>query len=117
MSIATDKDPAPQTLLNVIRCSCKVESRNCCGTGLCSCKKNGLSCVAACANCHGEECNNVDSMKEMQEAAANDCNKLLYVEDDDIMWQYEEVIAGSELTDVVLEDDDILWQDEEQLLS
>jgi len=56
-------------------------------------------------------------MKEMQEAAANDCNKLLYVEDDDIMWQYEEVIAGSELTDVVLEDDDILWQDEEQLLS
>ena len=113
--IATDKDPAPETLLNVIRCSCKVESRNCCGTGLCSCKKNGLTCVAACANCHGEECNNVDSTKEMQDVAVSDDEELHYVEDDDIMWQYEEVVTGLEVADVFAEDDDVTWQYEEEL--
>ena len=38
---AMDKDPVPENLLNVICCSCKVDSWNCGGTDLCLCKKGG----------------------------------------------------------------------------
>ena len=55
-----------------------------------------FTCVAACANCHGEKCNNIDSMKETQDIAVSDDEELLYVEDEDIMWQYEEVVTGGE---------------------
>ena len=54
----TDKEPAPENLLVVIRCKCKLSSRNVCGTNLCSCRKSGLKCVAACEGCRGDECNN-----------------------------------------------------------
>ena len=53
-----------------------------------------FTCVAAGANCHGEECNNIDSIKETQDIAVSDDEELLYVEDEDIMWQYEEVIQA-----------------------
>lgn len=42
------KQIAPENLLKFIRCKCEV---NC--TRNCSCRKNGLQCVAACKNCHG----------------------------------------------------------------
>jgi len=54
--VMTDKDPAPDNLLNIIRCKCKSS----CASALCSCKKNGLSCVTACSNCHGEACSNTE---------------------------------------------------------
>ena len=54
----TDKEPAPDNLLIIIRCKCKLSSRNVCGTNLCSCRKSGLKCVAACEGCRGDECNN-----------------------------------------------------------
>ena len=41
-----------------------------------------------------EECNNIDSMKATQDIAVSDDVDLLYVEDEDIMWQYEEVVTG-----------------------
>ena len=43
--------PAPDDLLKVIRCKCKSTSCNQCGTNLCSCRKNELSCVSACEEC------------------------------------------------------------------
>ena len=43
--------PAPDDLLKVVRCKCKSTSCNQCGTNLCSCRKNGLSCVSACEEC------------------------------------------------------------------
>lgn len=53
-----DQQPAPDELLKVIRCSCKTSSRNQCATNLCSCRRNGLSCMSACSNCHSHDCNN-----------------------------------------------------------
>ena len=43
--IKTDLDPAPQFLLNFIRCNCKVTTRNPCGGLNCSCRKHGLESV------------------------------------------------------------------------
>src|SRR6218665_19439 len=57
--IQTDLQPAPGEILNVVRCKCKVEGRRPCSTRLCSCMKHGLSCVAACKNCYGDQCENV----------------------------------------------------------
>ena len=65
----TDLEPAPSWLLQVVRCNCKTESRNPCGTRLCSCRKNGLTCVAACGGCNGENCENamVEEVEEISE--------------------------------------------------
>ena len=57
--IMTDLDAAPANVLNYIRCKCRLTGKNPCGTGQCSCRKNGLKCVNACAGCRGETCNNV----------------------------------------------------------
>ena len=57
--IKTDMDPAPEFLLNFIRCKCKTTTKNPCGTTHCSCRKHGLKCVAACGDCRGELCNNM----------------------------------------------------------
>ena len=54
--IMTDLEPAPKELLNLVCCNCKTTSQNSCGTNLC--RKNGLTCVAACGDCRGESCNN-----------------------------------------------------------
>ena len=58
LPVMTDKEAAPDNLLVIIRCKCKLSSRNVCGTNLCSCRKSGLKCVAACEGCRGDECNN-----------------------------------------------------------
>ena len=55
--IPTDKDVAPANVLKVIKCRCKSTSKNQFETNLCSCKKNGLKCMSANAECHGETCN------------------------------------------------------------
>lgn len=47
--IRTDKTPAPASLLNIVRCTCKKG----CKTAICSCKKVGLECTAACSTCKG----------------------------------------------------------------
>eukprot|EP00795_Rhopilema_esculentum_P012559 gene12559-3254_t len=54
--IKTDLDPAPEWLLQVVRCKCKMNTRHPCGTLSCSCRKNGLTCVTACRSCHREDC-------------------------------------------------------------
>ena len=45
--IMTDESPAPDELLNVIRCNCRLTSKTPCGSNNCSCRANGLNCVAA----------------------------------------------------------------------
>ena len=60
--IKTDLDASPEYLLKIIRCKCKTSSANVCGEKTqCSCQKNGLRCVAACADCHGISCCNVSA--------------------------------------------------------
>jgi hypothetical protein len=57
--IMTDKDPAPIDLLKFIRCNCKLTTKNPCSSNICTCRKHGLSCMAACGNCHGQHCTNI----------------------------------------------------------
>ena len=52
--ITTDLPPAPDDLLNIIRCKCII-------TLLLS--ENSLQCVAACANCHGDSCMNASPLQ------------------------------------------------------
>ena len=61
--IPTDIEPAPEELLKVIRCSCKSKSRNQCASNICTCRKNGLRCVAACGGCHGDACMNSEQLE------------------------------------------------------
>lgn len=58
--VKTDLDAAPEWLIKVVRCNCKMTSRNPCNTQSCSCRKNGLKCVEACGSCHGEGCANAN---------------------------------------------------------
>ena len=56
--------PAPEELLTIIRCKCKNCTRNQCGTNICSCKRNGLSCLAACGECRGVCCYNSATVED-----------------------------------------------------
>ena len=66
LPVKTDIKPAPEWLLNYVRCKCKTTSKNQCGTQSCSCRKNGLECVTACSGFHGELCNNKSELKEIE---------------------------------------------------
>ena len=52
-------DPAPEFLLNFIRCKCKTTANSPCGTTHCSSRKHSFECVAAYGNCLGELCDNM----------------------------------------------------------
>ena len=57
----TDEAPAPDELLKVIRCKCQTTSKHPCGVSTkCSCRLNGLNCVAACGNCRSIEYENIN---------------------------------------------------------
>ena len=56
--ILTDLEAAPDNLLMFVRCKCKMSSRSPCSSNICSCRKNGLMCVTACAGCRGQGCCN-----------------------------------------------------------
>ena len=58
--VLTDEAPAPDEILNAIRCNCKVSSKSPYGGSRCFCRSNGLYCVAACGDCRGMECQNCD---------------------------------------------------------
>lgn len=47
--VLTDLPPAPQELLDIVRCNCKSG----CNTARCTCRKNGLECSMACGDCKG----------------------------------------------------------------
>jgi len=53
-AVQTDKPPAPENLLKVIRCKCKSD----CHTTRCTCKKHGLPCSLMCGECKGVSCLN-----------------------------------------------------------
>ena len=55
--VMTDKEVAPECLLQVVRCKCK-SSENQCNSNRCSCMKYGLRCVQTCGECHGQDCHN-----------------------------------------------------------
>ena len=57
--IATELRAAPDDLLNIISCKCKMMRSHPCSSMICTCYKHGLSCVTACKHCCGKACNNV----------------------------------------------------------
>lgn len=61
MPVASDLPPAPDKLLKVIHCKCQMLTGRACSTRVCTCRKHGLPCVAACKNCNGRDCENVDN--------------------------------------------------------
>ena len=66
--IDTILEPGPEELLNVIRCNRTLLTKNPCGANNCSCRKNGLPCVTACRNCHGNNCTNVSKVEIMDDS-------------------------------------------------
>ena len=61
LPVHTDISPAPEELLNVIRCGCTTD----CFSHWCSCQKVGLSCTTACGPCRSTSC--LNSMLPMDE--------------------------------------------------
>ena len=60
--LKTDMDVALESVLKFIRCKCKSQNPNQCGTNLCTCCKHGIHCVEACGGCHGVTCKNTISV-------------------------------------------------------
>ena len=52
--VATDLPPAPESLLQLIRCNCSSD----CSSMRCICRKNGMQCSPACGQCKGSSCTN-----------------------------------------------------------
>ena len=61
---------APDQLMNVVHFSCKQSSKNQCCSNLCSCRKNGLSCLSACRGCCGIGCYN--GIADIEENVSDD---------------------------------------------
>ena len=70
--------PAPDGLLYVIRCNCKVSSKSPCSGSCCSYRRNGLHYVAAYGDCRGTECQNCDKC----EASTDDTDQVRNFYDD-----------------------------------
>ena len=47
--VKSDFGPAPRSLLDIVRCICKIG----CGTLRCGCRRQGMSCSSACSGCRG----------------------------------------------------------------
>jgi hypothetical protein len=70
--IRTDLEAAPEHILKFVRCKCKLSTKNPCGTNTCTCKKNGLKCMAACGNCYGNQCNNREEIIANEQSSDDD---------------------------------------------
>ena len=61
--IMTDMPPAPQSLLELVRCGCKGG----CASNRCTCRKHGLECSPMCGECKGTSCLNSPVINEEEE--------------------------------------------------
>ena len=67
--VLSDLPPAPQELLQVIRCCCKTD----CSSMKCSCKKHDIECSIACSNCRGTGCANSSKAAYDDDEQDEDC--------------------------------------------
>jgi len=91
VAIPTDMLPAPDDMLSVIACKCKTTTKNPCSSMLCSCRKNGMHCMAACKHCCGEECENVHQLNSYADETF-EVNDGLCFEDDDESTEDDDVL-------------------------
>ena len=54
LPIMTHLPPAPQALLQIVRCNCSTD----CSSLRCTCRKHNLECSTACGQCRGSGCTN-----------------------------------------------------------
>ena len=64
----TDQPAAPESLLNIIHCSCS----NDCTKMRCSCRKHGLPCSKVCGKCQTNDCTNIDKLQDISESSDED---------------------------------------------
>ncbi|CAC5416125.1 unnamed protein product [Mytilus coruscus] len=59
--------PAPEVLLNIIRCYCKQN----CDSKCCTCRKHRLDCSISCGECRGVNCSNSPSVTDDEHFISN----------------------------------------------
>jgi len=66
--IAMTQQPGPPELMKVVRCNCRKD----CSSSHCSCRRNGIHCLAACGHCHGSNCTNADRLAVVDDISENE---------------------------------------------
>lgn len=82
--VMTDLPPAPESLLQVIRCSCKRD----CSTKHCTCRKHRLECSAACGFCKGISCQNSSILEPEDELDLSEVQDQCNVFLDTNIWKW-----------------------------
>ena len=80
VSVKTDLPATLDWLLEVVACKCKTTTKHPCSTLIC-CHKNGLTCVAACGNCHREDCENIAILVEEENTEEDADRNIFYLFD------------------------------------
>jgi len=62
----TDLPPVQADILDLVKCKCKMETRQP-YSSVCSCVKHGLPCLTACKHCCGESCENADTTRVVED--------------------------------------------------
>ncbi len=60
--VYTDLPPAPDELLQVVRCNCRSD----CSSLKCTCRMHNVKCSLACGNCKGSGCMNSDQVTDVE---------------------------------------------------
>ena len=55
--------PAPEKLIQIIRCNCKTN----CDSKKCTCRKHGLECSSGCEDCKGVSCSNSLTLADLED--------------------------------------------------
>lgn len=71
MPIPTLDPLAPENLLKLVFCNCKIDCAQ-----RCDCRRGGLPCTAMCGKCIGEACSNRPSMlaDEEEQSEIQECS-------------------------------------------
>ncbi len=98
--------PAPPELVNVIKCQCKVQGKQC-NSEACSCHKQHLACTSCCNCSCGEDCCNPHSVrfKTNSEEEGNDVDDD-YFQGDTVMEDIGEEESGDIHEDYIIAEED-----------
>lgn len=72
--VLTDLDRISEKLLKFVRSKFRIISKYSCSTNICSCRNYGLTCITACINCKGNNCNNISLALQEEDKWEDDAN-------------------------------------------
>ncbi len=108
--IMTDQPAAPDDMLKFVRCKCTKG----CTAALCSCRKNGLFCVSACAHCRGDQsegCTNAEPARINNDSLSTDSE---FDGDENYAVTSDSNVAEfSNFLDDMTQDDNVPWISDE----